>query len=172
MSPLLATLPAWVVLQQDQVLVRCGDLAVDVVCEASARVDAESDALWALVSDPGTYAAVYPSIAATEQPVDGTYRVDVRLPWPLPAWPLTVQARRDDRGATRTLELTDVGGGSGVWSVARISVTPLEQGSEVRWSWEGPARYPGWARSRIHKTFGHNAVWALALAAGGQPANP
>jgi carbon monoxide dehydrogenase subunit G len=171
-TPVLVALPVWVVLQQEQVLVRCGDLDVDVHCEAAARVDVPADALWAMVEDPSTYAQVYPSIAATELQSDGSYRVDVRLPWPLPSWPLTVMATRRDGHGSRVLELTDVGGGVGVWSVAQISVTPMPTGSMVEWSWTGPPHYPGWARARIHKTFGHNAVWALAMAAGGEPVAP
>jgi len=169
---MLALLPGALVLQDEQVLVRCEPLVEEVRCAAEAVLPVPVDAVLRLVEDPGSYAETYPTIAATEQQPDGTYRVDVRLPWPMPSWPLTVTATSADAGPWKGVHLTDIGGGVGVWHDAEIRVRPDERGSVVQWAWSGPAIYPGWARPRIHRTFGHNAVWALAQAVGAEPEAP
>jgi len=154
------------------VLVRCEPLDEHVQCAAEAVLPVAPGAVLELVVDPGSYAETYPVIAATERLQPDTYRVDVRLPWPMPDWPLTVAASNADEGPWKGVKLTDVGGGVGVWKDAQIRVRPDDRGSVVQWAWSGPAIYPGWARPRIHRTFGHNAVWALAMAVGTEPEAP
>ncbi len=153
-------------------LVRCEPLDEAVRCAAEAVLPVAADEVLKLVEDPGSYAETYPTIAATAKQDDGTYVVDVRLPWPMPHWPLTVAADRADAGPWKGVRLTDIGGGYGVWRQAEIRVRPDPRGSVVQWAWSGPAYYPSWARSRIHRTFGHNAVWALAEAVGAEPEAP
>lgn len=166
----LAAPQGWEVLQSEQVAVRCQGLEAPTFrCEASAVLAAPPDTVWQLVRDPARFPDVFPSIQGATARSDGRYDVAVSLPWPLPAWPLVVEATVFD--GARQLALADVGGGKGVWDRAEIEVHPHAQGSELRWAWTGRPLV-GWLHRRVQKTYGHNTVWAVAQALDVTPRAP
>jgi carbon monoxide dehydrogenase subunit G len=158
----LAAEPGWEVLQHEQVSVACTGLdGSSFRCEATAELPVGPQQVWALLRDPEHFPEVFPSVRSASQRDDGRYDVALDLPWPLPAWPLVVEAEVYD--GSRQLVLRDVGGGRGVWSEAEVRVQPVPQGSRLIWGWTGRPLV-GWLHRRIQRTYGHNTVWAVAMA--------
>ena len=158
-------------LQTEQVTIRCRDEAGErFTCEAVTRIDAAPDAVWAVVSAPSGYPAVFPRVDAASVRDDGTIDVQFTLPWPLPAWPLRVRPEADARA--RRIVLHDVGPGPGVWDQAEVRVVATDGGSELHWTWHGEHRHAAFIHRRVQKTYGHDSLWAVAKAVGSEAATP
>ena len=167
----LAAPEAWEELQTEQVSIRCRTTEGDrYTCEARTRIGASPSAVWAVVSDPSGYPAVFPRVDAATVRDDGTIDVAFTLPWPLPAWPLRVQPAPD--ASAHRIVLTDVGPGPGVWDRAEVEVLPRDGATELVWTWHGEQRHAGWIHRRVQKTYGHDSLWAVALAVGSEATTP
>ena len=170
----------WIVLQVEQVHVRCRDLeGGGSECEATARIGAAVDPLCDILRDLPDWPRIFSNVASAslvsqEEGGPETYQLELRLPWPLGARTMVTQVRHEDDGmGHHAVTLLPVDGDP-LWTRASWHVMAIGEETEVsyRWHTEALSSLPAWIRRGLLRRTGHHVMWGLALAAHSRPVAP